>query len=343
LNSWIATFSLEVQKDLIGRMKKGSSAQFKAAFIEVTLHEILSRSAYSIDVHPQLSNGKRLDFKASDVKGAVVAYLEVTSFAPSHSSEGAANRQSDIYNAIERARIPENCFLIFACRKTSNENARLKQLIADVEAWVEGAKEESDIAQTQVFDSNGWKIELTLRVLPRKRVDPRNIGIVFGGARYVSAPSEIRKALEEKTDLYGELDAPFIIAVADCKGELTGGDNSRDLIAALFGDEVVHVSFKEDGSHEAWDGRKRNGFWGSADNPKNQHVSAVALFPTAEIWSFSSERWQPVLVRNPWAKTSLPEDAIPISRLSLKSDKFDFKPANLAELLGLPKPWPPEF
>ena len=343
LNGWIAGFTDNEQKDLVGRLKKGSGAQFKATFVEISLHEILLRAGYDVVVHPQMPSGARVDFKASKGKSETVAYLEVTSFSPSHASESAANRQAEIYNAIDRARIPENCFLTFSVKKSGAESAKIKQLVADVETWVDDTKDKTETAQTRQFESNGWKIELTLRVLPKKRTDPRNIGIAFGGARWVSAQSEIRKALENKVGRYGSLEAPYVIAVADCKGELTGGDNGRDLIAALFGDEVVHMKLKEDGTYETWDGRKQNGFWGTADDPKNREVSAVILFPNAEIWSFGAERWQPILVRNPWAEIPLAENAIPISQINLASDKFEFKSINLAKTLGLPEPWPPKM
>jgi hypothetical protein len=340
LNKWIANFNEKDQADLVGRMRSKSDAQFKAAFTEVALHEALLASEYAIETHPDLPNGRRPDFKIRDKDKKTIGYLEVTSFGPSRSAEAAANRKATIYNAIDKAKIPENCFLTFAVERAGAKDARIRQLTSEIEKWVTENKDKIGQGPKKIFKSNGWAIELTLHVLPTKRTDPRNIGIHFGGVGWISAPHEIRKALDEKSKAYGDLDAPFLIAVADCKGELSGGSNERDLIAALFGDEVVHFRTRDDGTYDSWDGREDNGFWGSADKPKNRNVAGVILFPNPDVWALGAEKWQPILIRNPWANTPIGEDVIPITRLSLQEDKFDVKKANFAKLVKLPEGWP---
>jgi hypothetical protein len=46
----------------------------------------------------------------------------------------------------------------------------------------------------------------------------------MGNIRQVEPALEIRQAVQEKGSRYGAMTRPYMVVVADCKGELTGGD-----------------------------------------------------------------------------------------------------------------------
>jgi hypothetical protein len=41
-------------------------------------------------------------------------------------------------------------------------------------------------------------------------------------------------------------------------------------------------------------------------------VSGVLLLPKPHLWDLREKRWQPLLVRNPWAECSLPNELLPL-------------------------------
>lgn len=339
VNLWISEFPAAEQNEVILRMRKGSNDQFDAAMVETVFHAFLKRLNYGLTIHPRTPKGKNIDFLI-EKDGSKIGYLECTSFSDAREKVAGDNREAQICNAIERVKIPADCRFGYSLEARGQSGPNLKKLISDVEMWVKCEKGERP---RRVFKADDWKIELTLFRGFKENSDSRNIAAAFGEVRWVSGSSEIRAALEEKANRYGDLEASFLIAVADFKNELTG-DNAEDLFSALFGDEAVRIKMSEDGNSvlDSVITRKANGFWGHPDKPKNKHVSAVILVPSAQVWTFKSPKWQPLLVENPWAEQPLKRGAAPICRYHLEGDQTVFTEANFGDLLELPNPWPPK-
>jgi hypothetical protein len=166
----------------------------------------------------------------------------------------------------------------------------------------------------------------------------------MGDARTVSAETEIREALSTKGKRYGKLDAPYLIVVADCKEELQGGKrNDQALIDAVFGSVVTQTTVLENGEIETKDVRLDNGYWGFANTARHKNVSGVLMLPNPHLWDLRDERWQPLLIRNPWADHPLPEGFLPLPGYALDKKgqltKTDGTP--FADILKLPDVWPP--
>jgi hypothetical protein len=155
---------------------------------------------------------------------------------------------------------------------------------------------------------------------------------------------EIRQAVEEKGSRYGAMTNPYLIVVADCKDELPGGKhNGEALVEAMFGDIITQATKDANGKTIIADVRMPNGYWGTPDAPKHRNVSGVLLLPKPHLWDLRNERWQPLLIRNPWAERPLPADFLPLPGFKHVKDAA-YEPTEgkaLADVLALPEVWPP--
>ncbi len=161
----------------------------------------------------------------------------------------------------------------------------------------------------------------------------------------MSAETEIREALSDKGKRYGNLDAPYVIVIADCKEELVGGDpNGRALLDAAFGSVVTEARVRENGQHDFKDVRCADGYWGTTAAPRHRNVSSVVLLPKPHLWDLREDRWQPLHLRNPWAERPLPADLLPLPGFTIAADGQITRAdgTRLADILELPTEWPPQ-
>jgi hypothetical protein len=194
----------------------------------------------------------------------------------------------------------------------------------------------------KVFKAGDWQIELTLIGGFKKDVPvERSIGSAMGDVRFVEAETEIREALKKKGSRYGTFDHPYVIAVVDCKDELSGGDaNADSFIEAVHGTVYTEVTTYADGEIKTEDKRRNDGYWGRPDSQRHPNVSAAILLPRPHLWDLRTNGWQPLILRNPWATHALPEDVLPLPGYKL-NEEGHFAPlqgTRLADMLGLHGP-----
>jgi hypothetical protein len=68
------------------------------------------------------------------------------------------------------------------------------------------------------------------------------------------------------------------------------------------------------------------------------------MLPKPHLWDLRNDRWQPLLLRNPWADYPLPDKLLPVAGYT-STDKGEFMMTpgtKLADILGLLARWPPE-
>jgi hypothetical protein len=165
----------------------------------------------------------------------------------------------------------------------------------------------------------------------------------MGDARIIKPHEKIRQAVQFKGSRYGTMTVPYLIVVADCKDELRGGHIGDAALEAMFGTIVTNVWKDKNGKTVMKDGRAADGYWGTADARRHRDVSGILILPKPHLWDLRDERWQPILLRNPWAERPLPDDLLPLPGFECKPDHVAPKDgAKLADLLGLPPVWPPE-
>jgi hypothetical protein len=345
---WIAELPEVDRKEAISRFRKNESIVYQAALAELTVHAALKRQGFAVDVHPACGHGsRRPDFLARNDKSIAVAFVEVTTFGPAPEFVARSKRAADIYNGIDKAKLPPGCRIGLDVIMNGAKTPCLRKLRQLIERWAAKIGEvDPQAPPSKVFEIDDWKIEIILFGGFRKDVLATHaIASAMGDARIVSAGIEIRQALSTKSTRYGVLDAPYLIVVADCKGELAGGDRNGDaLLDAVFGTEVTQVTTYDNGNYEIAERRKDDGYWGHATTARHRNVSGVLLLPRPHVWDLRSDRWQPLLLRNPWADHPLPDSFLPLPGYSLNAEgEFSPTPGTcLADILGLPPVWPPE-
>jgi hypothetical protein len=347
LNGWMKEMSQQGQKELLPRFRRNESLEYQTALAELTTHAALKNEGYAIEVHPQNEQTERKpDFLVRDTNGAPVAYVEVTTFGPSKDFIGKHKRAADIYNGIDKAKLPAGCRLGLDIVKHGAETPSLRKLRDSIEKWSASFKEiKADDPPSKIFEIDDWKIEVILFGGFRGDIEStRAMATARGDARIVSAETEIRQALSTKGKRYGELSAPYLIVVADCKEELAGSKHNDDaLIDAVFGTVVTQTTVLQNGEHETKDVRLDNGYWGHPGTARHKNVSGVLLLPKPHLWDLRNDRWQPLLIRNPWADRPLSEGFLPLPGYSVDAEGEITKTSGspLAKILKLPEVWPP--
>jgi hypothetical protein len=343
INQWLAEMPEKDGQDLVSRMKYGGNREFGACLSELSVHAFLIRSGFKVVVHPEIpGTTKHPDFAALDDTGAVVAYVEVTTVNPPNAQEKEENRENPLYNAIDGAKLPPGCALGYNLVRAGKSSPPLKILVGEIEQWAkenEEAAKSSDVSRT--FSAGDWVVELELFAGGTSgEPAPGAIGAAFLRGGMIEPHRDIRGALQDKAKRYGELDAPYVIMVADGKGQLfSRGSIKAALTEAVLGDEVIQ--FRGGGSaHQTF---ARNGFWHGAAGARNRHVSGVVLLPDTELWKLRNENRQPTLAVNPWARRPVPDTMRRLPRFEPDNDLWVFREGErFADILQLPDPWPPQ-
>jgi hypothetical protein len=342
VNSWLAEMPETERGELITRMQNGGDREFGTALCELTVHAFLRRSGCKVLVHPEVGgSSKRPDFAAQDQEGNLIAYVEVTTVNPPAAQDAEANRENPVYNAINAAKLPAGSCLGYRLVRAGQNSPALRPLVAQIEQWtrdnLETAKKEE---VSKRFAAGDWVIELDLYAGGNSS-DPAlgAIGIADMRGGIITAHKDLRKALGEKSDRYGTLNAPYLIVVADAKDQLfTEKSIGSALVDAVFGDEIVKFQ-----GGKAWVTHAQNGFWYGKNGPRNRHVSGVLLLPRTDLWKIREEKWQPVLAVNPWAEHPLPAPLKTLKRFEAEGDRWAYCHGQLfADVLGMPTPWPPD-
>lgn len=349
VNSWIAELPESERAETIARFRKNDSLGYQASLAELTIHAALVRQGYSVEVHPACEHPTRKpDFLAKDKDGNPIAYVEVTTFGPAQEHVTQSNREATIYNAIDKAKVPAGFRFTYDVVTYGQASPNTGKLCKEIEEWAAASQQDNpEVVPTKVFEADDWKIEIGLMGGFKKDVQvERAIGGAMGDIRIVSAETEIRAALKKKGGRYGTFKAPYVVVVVDCKDELTGGDrNAESLIDAAFGTVVTQVTAFASGDHETKEVRKDDGYWGHIKAPRHSNVSAAILLPKPHLWDLRTDRWQPLLLKNPTATNALPNAFLPLPGYQFDAAKDEFvkvEGTRLADILGLPTPWPPE-
>lgn len=167
-------------------------------------------------------------------------------------------------------------------------------------------------------------------------LDPqrRAIGMSGGGVRQIKAAEVIRLALSDKTHAYGDLDRPYLIALA-----LDSFDRDEELDAALYGGPAVRAKFNQDGSMTSILVRDLGGYWSRGDAPGRSRVSGLLVLSNALPYGIA--RSSPSLWVHPRADRAAP--VLPFWRtVEVSGTELKIVDPAIApwEFYGLEEGWP---
>jgi len=346
VNGWIEELPEPDRVEIVSRMQKGDGLQYQAALAELATHAALKRQGYKIALHPTCNHPTRKpDFEVQNADAKPIAIVEVTTFNPAQDEIAQGQRDAAVYNALDKVKLPAGWRIGLDIVKHGEKPASLSKICKAVEAWAAQAAGDDPFATpTKTFDSDDWSIEIMLHGGFKKDVPPeRMIATAMGDMRIIKPHEEIREAIQFKGSRYGAMTLPYLVVVADCKDELLGGRIGDAALEAMFGTIVTDVWTGDDGKTVMKDRRAADGYWGTPDAPKHRDVSGILILPKPHLWDLRNERWQPIILRNPWAERPLPDDLLPLPSFEYQPDHFAPKDGTkLADVLGLPAVWPPE-
>jgi hypothetical protein len=348
VNRWIGRVPQNEQAALVSRFRNKKSASYQATLSELVIHEAILRQGLSAELHPLGGHPtNRLDYKVYTAAKNPLAFVEVTSIAPAEAWVASNNREARIYNAIDGVKLPAGWRLSYSLDRAGTDSPAMGPVCKAIREWAtESAAGDPSETPVRVFEAGEWRIELTLLGgFDPSSDDDRAIAGAFGQIRLLTPHLKIRQAVETKGSKYGQLNAPFLIVVADCKDELGGGPrNAMALLDAMFGSVLTRFVKLENGETICREDRADDGYWGVMGAARHQNVSGVMLIPKPNLWHLRDDRSQPIIVRNPWAAHPLPDDFFPLPSFNIKANgEITLSDGqSLADLLDLPTPWPPE-
>jgi hypothetical protein len=345
LESFAANYPHDQLEELVSRIRSGNDTHFKSATFELTLFAVLTRAGAALEIHPQVANGAHPDFLVTCPDGSRFYLEAVLASEKSWTNEPAEARKSGVMNVLSAARHP-NFWIDITSEGDPTTQPGGAQLLARTLQWLDGLDVEdiSEKINASGFDDlpeyrwqhEDWK--LTLKPVP---VSPVNrgktttlVGAYSAGAGWVNAWEPIANAVKYKGNRYGNLTAPFLVAVNVDSFHL----DKIDEVQGLFGQEQYVISSTNPSAEPRMD-RARNGAWWGANGPQYRRVSGVWLFNDLGPSTIAVRRQS--IYFNPWATYPLPSwlENFPHTK-GIDGLLQETEGTSFSTVLNLPDDWP---
>lgn len=348
LQQWFSQYPVSDRPDLLGRFTSPDDIQHISAAFELYLYELFRRLGYSVQVHPETSSEKttRPDFLLRDSAGNRIYVEAVQCTDVSAEEQGAISRLNVVYDAINRLEVYDWYLGVHAdgYPEVPPSNKKLRGQLMD---WLTGLNLEgvtesvrqtgSRALPTLEYTDGEWKLKFTaFPRSPEKRDKPVKavLGARFTGARWLNTWEDVRDTLISKGRRYGNLDAPFIIAV---NANVFHLDNI-DIGEALFGKEKFLFRLDQpDGEPEMQ--RAPNGLWFGPKGPRYSRVAGVIIGSDVNPWTYGIRTL--TLYQNPWTSTKVAGPIATLPRMVPVGDQMDFVAGkHPKDILQLPQDYP---
>ena len=327
IQAWLDDYPSLERHELVRRLESRERA---AALFELLLHAILKQHGAQVDIHPASvsKTANRPDFLAAFPDGHTVVVESVMARELSAKEVSTNNAWADLLNHINTV---ASDFWIDIDRHpgplprppySRQVKAFLEKELAKLDVTVERTRMESQVGWQVIsrqFDLDGTR--LTFQFSPKMlshRGTTQNIA-GLGGYMWDGAVKGIEKAVAAKRSRYGQLEHPYVVAVA------VSAPSPWDYTA--------------DHTEKALWGHPSHGRGGALrhDGRTNTLVSGVAACTLT--WDLHQMRI--ILYENPSAER-------PISRMPWRLDRNEgagtnaplLKGQSVGEVLGLPVGWP---
>lgn len=346
MQQWMDRINDDVSyNDLLQRLRSGDNEQFRSAYLELYLHESLLRAGYEMVVHPEVAGTTRQpDFLV--VRGDDRLYVEAIAPGSTAAAKAAAGRRAVLFDTVNRLQDP-NFFLWLDHLVDGPRPPKAARLRSELRQWLRrldpDAPWTADAAPRHVWREDGW--EVGLKAMPKKlearglRPGSQAIGIyAHVGANWVDDAPAIRKALAAKHHEYGDLDAPFVIAI----GTYMMDSDRWHASNAMYGRVAIEFDPNSDGDPPARAIRQADGYFGTPPDWQNRNVSGVLL--VNQLMPYYFQRAEVTLWRHPSPSHALPDDlGFPSHVIALDDGELSEAPPDpsVEEFFGLSDPWPP--
>lgn len=303
-------------EDLRARFRDSSWSSHIGAWWELYLFTLFHRLEYEVEVHPDLPGvATHPDFRCRDAAGTFLVEARHVAAGLRFGSGPRVGADAWITGPLDR--LSHRDFMIrVEILERAPDRPRGVAVTKGVAEWLDSldhkevAGASSSEWPTFQSEAKGWKFELTaLPVKASARGRRRRlVGIYPTISGRDNTSVALRSALKAKARRYGRPDEPFILAPL----LTSAGTDTEDIIAALYGSEVV--VFSPDRPGETRVTRARDGFWISGEGYRGTRVSGVLLGDAILPWSVTTRL--PRLWLHPAASQPLPSDfGLPAARL----------------------------
>jgi hypothetical protein len=341
----------EARADLRGRLRSGTEVDFRSAFFELYCHEALRRAGWGLEHHPRLAHtSRRPDLRAS--RSGTTAYVEVTTTSTPRLDEASRARLNAVIDMINDRMEVDQFMLGVEVLNVGNAAPATEPLCARLQAWLssldadqlitQGSRDADYGIESLEWTQANWRLVFEAYPLLPDRRGPG--GRIIGTFRPAEADviddvTPLTRRLTAKAKAYGELDAPFVIAI-DAVGEFT---EDRDFISALYGTPAVrYYQNAGPGAPPLASVRQFDGLWARRHGWHHTQVSALLASTRIMPWTVGSA--VPTLWHHPGA--DLPVNEIcPLlrqARLDLTQWHIQYDAPEITphEFFELPKAWP---
>ncbi len=348
LDRWFSNYPEPHRRELRSQFRSHVDQQHVAAFLELTLHELLITFRNRVEIHPRIEGAStRPDF-FFESEPPNASYLEAVLATDESREEAAAEATKNrVYDTINRLNSPDYFVGMDVHGKPETEPSgrQIRGLLR---------RELSKLNHSDIgtlfragglsamprwpFEHGGWRVDfypIPKTSSSRGRLGARPIGLQFGGFSTANTKVAIRNAVLTKASRYGVLEKPYIVAV----NVLSLHVDETDVLEALYGDEQYVVSASGAG-HKTTVKRARNGAWMSPNGPQNSRVSAILIIP--QLVPSTLIRANACLFHNPWAAKHYNGSLGRLNSCVVGNDnRAHFHSGeSMAAILGLPNEWP---
>ncbi|WP_127012145.1 MULTISPECIES: hypothetical protein [Microbacterium] len=320
---------------------RSDNAQARSAFLELFLHQSLLGAGCQVLIHPEVPRSShRPDFMARRDSSAF--YVEAIVPGTPKAQQARASREADLLAALDQVGDP-NFLLVTVDIKQglhSAPGANFRQQIRDWLATLD--PDQVDVADLPSLTLARGDWSVTIDAMPRRASSrgqkTRSIGIyAHGEAQFIDDGQKLRAALNSKASRYGNLDAPFVIAV----GMYTFDEDDEDVHDALYGSTAWVVDESgPDGRSETRGIRNHDGYFGSPAAWRNRRVSGVLVVD--QLSFHDPTRARVTLWLHPDPLHPLPPESLFPGTIREWDGETVAKRVgqDLRTLLGLPESWP---
>ncbi|WP_152447739.1 hypothetical protein [Rhodococcus triatomae] len=330
--------------DLCQRFRSCDDDQFRSAFLELYLHECLRRAGFTIIIHPEIpGTSRRPDFYAE--RDGTSLYLEAIAPGTNSQAKSAAKRRASLFDYVDKLGDPN--FILGVVRLREGLTAPpTKRLTGELKTWLASLNPDDYVdyahAPQWTWEHEQWSV--TFKAIPkspevRGKPSDRAIGVFAASeATFVDDAPAIRAALANKHHAYGDMEAPFIIAV----GTYSFDPDRWHSTNALYGREVFELVETEGGETLTPASRQADGYFGAPPNWLCLNVSGVLL--VNQLMPENAHRAEVTLWRHPNPRHPLPAVVgFPAVTVAFSGNSLSESsppiPAN--HFFDLPDPWPP--
>jgi len=323
LNAWLRDWNFQDKKDLLARLNSKSAADHDGALWELYLNSLFKRLGFHVERDPLKAQGKTPDFLIS--RYGKRFYVEATSVSRGPSSPTQKHWNNLVYkvDAIER----DDYSITFHPSQTSNKSPRPTQVIKQINAFLDSLDYE-EICRSSTWNrpeflvnDNGWEI----RVSPIPKA-PKGESLFFiaicgsADSGLISDLEDLRSKISKKRKRYGQLNAPFIIAILE--NSFAGSNDRWHRFGALFGNEALQIS----SNGETKSIRIENGIWSA--RKKESYVEGLLLVD--RLQTTFSNLGLPELWINPNIESTVIYVEFPFPYLRLEGELYNFTPTNFS-------------